>query len=80
MGRMVVLAVKPQVMELACNTFNQQDLSAKTFISIAAGLPVSRLFEMLGKSVALIRTMPNTPSAIGLGMTGLYANDSVTDQ
>lgn len=78
-AEVIVLAVKPQVMEVACNTFNHQNLTHKTFISIAAGLPVARLFEMLGSPVALIRTMPNTPSAIGLGMTGLYAHPSVTE-
>ena len=73
----VVLAVKPQMMEAVGKQLQQCELADKLFISIAAGLTVARLQEMLGEPVTLVRTMPNTPSALGLGMTGLYAESSV---
>lgn len=73
----VVLAVKPQLMAVACDQFNHLPLQDTVFISIAAGLTVARLHQMLKSTTPLIRTMPNTPSAIGLGMTGLYASDAV---
>ncbi|AWB67486.1 pyrroline-5-carboxylate reductase [Saccharobesus litoralis] len=84
----VVLAVKPQLMNEMLQRLTQDanqaklDLSKKLFISIAAGLPVARLNEMLGAEHQIIRTMPNTPSLLGLGMTGLYApqNISVEDK
>lgn len=75
----IVLAVKPQIMERVCQDLaNHCDLSGKLFISIAAGITQQRLRQMLGGEYALVRTMPNTPSALGKGMTGLFADDSVS--
>ena len=76
----IVLAVKPQLMQLVCeNLALNQDLSDKLFVSIAAGITTARLQQMLGGTFALVRTMPNTPSALGKGMTGLFADISVND-
>lgn len=76
----VVLAVKPQLMEQMCSALSQQtNLKGKLFISIAAGIPSARLKQMLGGDYPLVRTMPNTPSALGKGMTGLFAESDVTE-
>ncbi|CAM5193333.1 pyrroline-5-carboxylate reductase [Alishewanella longhuensis] len=45
----------------------------KLFVTLAAGLPVARYEEWLGQ-VRLVRAMPNTPSLVALGVTGLYPN------
>lgn len=76
----IILAVKPQLMAqmLAELSLTETEKTTKLFISIAAGLPVARLLEMLDAPCRLIRTMPNTPSLLGLGMTGLFAPDNVT--
>lgn len=75
----VVLAVKPQLMEMVCKDLHETcDLQNKLFVSIAAGISSTRLQEMLGGRKPLIRTMPNTPSALGRGMTGLYADEMVS--
>jgi pyrroline-5-carboxylate reductase len=74
----IVLAVKPQMLAEMCAALpdSKQD---KSYISIAAGVSVARIQEMLDAPVQVVRTMPNTPSAIGMGMTGLYAqNNTVT--
>ncbi|WP_188628660.1 pyrroline-5-carboxylate reductase [Oceanisphaera marina] len=70
----VVLAVKPQMMAEMLTTLQKQNasLDGKLLISIAAGINVSRLEQLTGLQ-RIIRTMPNTPSLLGLGMTGLYA-------
>jgi pyrroline-5-carboxylate reductase len=74
----IVLAVKPQLMEAVCADLAAANgLDNKLFISIAAGITVTRLQQMLGAKYALIRTMPNTPSALGKGMTGLYGDESI---
>jgi pyrroline-5-carboxylate reductase len=74
----IVLAVKPQLMEQVCAKLaQQQDLRGKLFVSIAAGITTTRLQQMLGGSFPVIRTMPNTPSTLGKGMTGLYANINI---
>lgn len=75
----IVLAVKPQMMGDMLGALQENnDFNGKLFLSIAAGLPVSRLQEMLGGEYPVVRVMPNTPSLIGKGMTGLYADDTVS--
>ena len=69
----VVLAVKPQLMEEVCRPLQILDFSGKLVISIAAGINANRLNEMLATHLNLVRVMPNTPSLIGKGMSGLYA-------
>ncbi|MCC2618024.1 pyrroline-5-carboxylate reductase [Aestuariibacter halophilus] len=80
-AEVVVLAVKPQLMEQVCQDLAKHcDLSGKLFVSIAAGIPHKRLQQMLGGEYDVVRTMPNTPSALGKGMTGLYADASLDAQ
>ncbi|SON48013.1 pyrroline-5-carboxylate reductase [Vibrio tapetis] len=76
----VVLSVKPQLMEMVCADLSEHDYSTKLVISIAAGITSKRIEEMLSSKLNLIRVMPNTPSLVGQGMSGLYAMDSVSDQ
>lgn len=78
-AEVVILAVKPQLMEQVCSALiDKPELSNKLFISLAAGIPVARLRAMLGGISNIVRVMPNTPSAIGLGMSGLYAAPDVS--
>lgn len=79
-AEVVVLAVKPQLMQQVCAALAEDcDLNDKLFVSIAAGINTARLKEMLAGDLPVVRTMPNTPSALGLGMTGLFA-DSLVDE
>lgn len=73
----VVLSVKPQMMEALCKTFQDAglDMSDKLFISVAAGITVNRLREMLGFEAKMVRCMPNTPSLLGKGVSGLFSED-----
>lgn len=76
----IILSVKPQLMEQVCQDLCQQcTLNDKLVISIAAGITSSRLSEMLHGHANIVRTMPNTPSSLGLGMTGLFASSVITD-
>lgn len=77
----VVLAVKPQIMADVCQPLLAQvpELAEKLVISVAAGISVVRLENLL-KGSRIIRTMPNTPCLIGQGMTGLYAKASVNTE
>lgn len=75
-----VLAVKPQVMRTVCAEVVDIARSARPLaVSIAAGLSSAQLSRWLGGDAAVIRAMPNTPSLIGAGMTGLFANSRVDD-
>ncbi|MDG3087116.1 pyrroline-5-carboxylate reductase [Vibrio hannami] len=75
----IVLAVKPQLMELVCGGLTGIDFSDKLVISIAAGISASRLNEFLETKLKLVRVMPNTPALVGKGMSGLFAAESVDD-
>jgi len=76
----VVLAVKPQVMRDVCEGLRDSLQQRRPLvISIAAGLTAETLDGWLGGGLALIRCMPNTPSLVGAGAAGLYANAQVSN-
>ncbi len=74
----VVLAVKPQLMEEVCKPLQAVEYSNKLVISIAAGISAARFNEMLNSELQLVRVMPNTPSLVNKGMAGLYASATVS--
>lgn len=71
-----LLAVKPQVMAGVCAELADIAQSQRPLvISIAAGITAAQLDGWLGGGLAVVRAMPNTPALLGVGITGLYAND-----
>ena len=77
---MVVLAVKPQVMADVCRDIAPVVQNTRPLmVSIAAGLGADTLDEWLGGGLPLVRVMPNTPSLVGKGAAGLFANAQVKD-
>ena len=75
---MVVLAVKPQVMADVCRDIAPVVQNTRPLmVSIAAGLTADTLDTWLGGGLPMVRVMPNTPSLVGKGAAGLFANDQV---
>lgn len=74
---LIVLAVKPQQMQAAIAPLSSQ-LSRQIVVSIAAGLRLDTLSRWLGGYRRIVRAMPNTPSMIGAGITGLCAFPDVS--
>ncbi|MCP1118952.1 pyrroline-5-carboxylate reductase [Robbsia andropogonis] len=73
----IVLAVKPQVLEGVAGELGGL-LQHALVLSIAAGVTVASLQQWLGgRYTNLIRVMPNTPALIGKGMTGGYVPEGV---
>ncbi len=70
----VLVAVKPQMMGEALPVIASLGGGETLFVSVAAGTPISHFEEVLGKSTPIIRAMPNTPAAIGRGITALIGN------
>ncbi|RCW97243.1 pyrroline-5-carboxylate reductase [Marinomonas foliarum] len=70
----VVLCVKPAQMQMVVEEFASFVREDQLFISVAAGVELNALATWLGKPAAVVRSMPNTPSQLGAGMTGLIAN------
>ena len=77
-SEMILLAVKPQVIETVITEIADVVSEQKLIISIVAGQSIKHLEEMFGVSVKLIRTMPNTPALVGAGMTAVCCNGNVT--
>lgn len=76
----VVLAVKPQVLEQICLSLAQSIQQTQPLvISIAAGIRESDMQHWLGGNVALVRTMPNTPAMLQAGATVLHAGKGVSE-
>ncbi|WFQ80066.1 pyrroline-5-carboxylate reductase [Xenorhabdus sp. SF857] len=74
----IVLAVKPQMMAEVCGSlYSHVDFNGKLVISIAAGIPVPRFYTLLQDNLNIIRIMPNTPSLVGQGMSGLFAPEHI---
>jgi pyrroline-5-carboxylate reductase len=75
-ARLVVLAVKPQVMATVCEGIAPHLTGgATTIVSIAAGIRSAQIDAWLGGNHAVVRAMPNTPALLRAGATGLFAND-----
>lgn len=75
----LILAVKPQGLKAVCQHMADTITAHKPLvISIAAGIEIDSLTSWLGEGVPLVRCMPNTPSLVKTGASGLFANASVT--
>src|SRR5699024_3255604 len=74
----LVLAVKPQVMEQVCATIAPLlPQPAPMVLSIAAGITVASLQQWLGL-VPVVRVMPNTPALVQTGASGMFASQQVS--
>ncbi|MCB1537484.1 MAG: pyrroline-5-carboxylate reductase [Alphaproteobacteria bacterium] len=73
-----VLAVKPQVMDAMLATLAPVLPQGIPVLSIAAGVTLATLGRFMGADRPLLRAMPNTPGAIGAGITGFITNKKIT--
>ena len=73
----VLLAVKPAQVDNALQDYRALG-ERSLFLSVAAGKTIAGIAAVLGPEAAIVRAMPNTPAAIGRGVTALCANDHVT--
>lgn len=75
---LVVLAVKPQVMQAVCQALAPALPAHALIVSIAAGIPCASLERWLGAR-PIVRCMPNTPALLHAGASGLYANAATSE-
>ena len=69
-----LLAVKPQFMEEAIGPVTGLGAEGCLYVSIAAGLTIRWFEDRLGGEARIVRCMPNTPAAVGKGITALIPN------
>jgi len=77
-AEIVVIAVKPYTVGALLPELKKVLPAGSLVISIAAGIPLSKLETGLGEDAAVIRAMPNTPCTIMEAATGLSAGKKVT--
>ncbi len=77
----IFLGVKPHMMA-ECLLYLQEILKARKplLITMAAGLEISKIEEMAGVRLPVIRIMPNTPTAVGAGVIPYCHNDLVSEE
>jgi pyrroline-5-carboxylate reductase len=79
-SRMVVLAVKPQIIDDVLAEIRGDLHASHLVVSIAAGVTLRRLSSGLGGHTRVVRTMPNTPALLGKGMSVMVRAAGVTQR
>lgn len=79
-AEVLFLAVKPQFYEEVIAEIKDSVTEKQLIVSIAPGKTLAWFQEKFGKDLKVIRTMPNTPAMVGEGMTGICANENVTEE
>jgi len=77
---LVLFAVKPQSLDGVAPLYKGLTGPQTCFLSIAAGKTLGYFESHLGKEAAIVRAMPNTPAAVGRGMTVLIANGAASEE
>lgn len=76
--QVVVLAVKPQIMDEVLPGIAPLARQRPLFLSVAAGRTIASFEAALGGDAAIVRAMPNTPAAVGRGITVFCPNGHVS--
>jgi pyrroline-5-carboxylate reductase len=76
--RAIVFAIKPQAIAAVLPAYESLARSGAVVLSIAAGTAIARFETAFGEDTPVARAMPNTPAAIGQGVTALVANRHVS--
>ncbi|MEQ3624336.1 MAG: pyrroline-5-carboxylate reductase [Celeribacter sp.] len=76
---LVLIAVKPQMMGDALPKIAALGGGGTLFVSVAAGTPIAAFEKAFGADNPIIRAMPNTPAAVGRGITALIGNPQTTE-
>lgn len=79
-AEVLVLAIKPQMLEDAASALNSYLGPQTLIISILAGKTMGDLKSRLPAATAIVRAMPNLPASIGRGATGAAANAEVDEK
>lgn len=73
----IIIAVKPNIYPAVLEDIKELINDSKTIVTIAAGVTIASVEDILGSDKKIIRTMPNTPALVGEGMASISPN-SVT--
>jgi pyrroline-5-carboxylate reductase len=76
----VVLAVKPQVIDKVLASIGKHVRVEQLVVSVAAGVPIVAMESWLPESARVVRTMPNTPATVDAGATAIARGTHATDE
>lgn len=76
----IIFAVKPQTMGAVLPAYEPLARSGPVILSIAAGTTIARFAGTFGETTPIVRAMPNTPAAIGRGVSVLVANEHASPE
>ena len=77
-SNILFLAIKPYFFKEVIEEIKDIVSDDTIIISIAAGVTIGQIEEWFGKSVKVVRTMPNTPALVGEGMSAVCPNKNIT--
>ncbi|MBX2825425.1 MAG: pyrroline-5-carboxylate reductase [Gammaproteobacteria bacterium] len=75
----IVLAVKPNVMQSVCQDIAPVLDASTLLLSIAAGIRCDSIKSWTGNVAPVVRCMPNTPALVSAGASALYADEACSD-
>jgi pyrroline-5-carboxylate reductase len=78
-ARVVFLAVKPQDVSTVLHSIDPLITKEHLIVSVAAGVPIAFITNLLSQKCGVIRVMPNTPCLVGAGAMALARGRSVSD-
>lgn len=78
-SNLLFLAVKPNLYAEVIEEIKQEVNDHTIIITIAAGISIDFMEKSFDKKVKVVRSMPNTPSLVGEGMSAICSNDMVTE-
>lgn len=78
--RACVIALKPQILRAEAARLKPIAARGTTMVSIAAGTSIATLTKALGRGAKILRAMPNTPGAIGQGISAIYAPKNISSR
>jgi pyrroline-5-carboxylate reductase len=77
---LVILAVKPNMILETLKEIASALKPNCLLVSVAAGITTASMEEAISGKASVVRAMPNTPSVLGLGVTGISQGSNVTDE
>ncbi|MPM77206.1 Pyrroline-5-carboxylate reductase [bioreactor metagenome] len=76
---LIVIGVKPDIYDEILEEIKDL-IDDKIIITIAAGKTIEAMEKIIGDDKKIVRTMPNTPSLVGEGMTSLSPNKNISEE
>jgi pyrroline-5-carboxylate reductase len=79
-SKVVILAIKPQIVEPVLRQYSAHLTEEHLLISIAAGIPLGCIEQLAGEDLRIIRVMPNTPALVLAGASAMSGNQNIRQE